>query len=84
MADSANCTCETNEETISHYLLACPTYNEPRKKLKDKLVDIIPTIEPSLEILMNGTNEVDEEHNIKILEATMIFIEETKRFDSDT
>ena len=81
------CICGTAKEDNEHFLLHCPLYDEMRCDLLDQISEI-----PGLDIsqynlksfctlLLYGSPLLNIIANRMILEATISFIKETKRFD---
>ena len=79
------CNCGEDIETISHYLLHCPDYLEERKILLNTISCIVPNIfdlnnDQLTEILLYGKEDLDNINNTSILDATINYLIETKRF----
>ena len=79
------CTCGEDIETTSHYLLHCPDYLEERKTLLNTISCIVPNIfdfnnDQLTEILLYGKDDLDNINNTSILDATINYLIETKRF----
>ena len=81
------CTCGEDIETTSHYLLHCPDYLEERKTLLNTISCIVPNIfdfnnDQLTEILLYGKDDLDNINNTSILDATINYLIETKRFNA--
>ena len=81
------CTCGEDIETTSHYLLHCPDYLEERKTLLNTISCIVPNIfdfnnDQLTEILLYGKDDLDNINNTRILDATINYLIETKRFNA--
>ena len=76
-----------NIETTSHYLLHCPDYLEERKTLLNTISCIVPNIfdfnnDQLTEILLYGKDDLDNINSTSILDATINYLIETKRFNA--
>ena len=81
------CTCGEDIETTSHYLLHCPDYLEERKTLLNTISCIVPNIfdfnnDQLTEILLYGKDDLDNINNTSILDGTINYLIETKRFNA--
>ena len=81
------CNCGEDIETTSHYLLHCPDYLQERKTLLNTISCIVPKIfdfnsDQLTEILLYGKVDLDNINNTSILDATINYLIETKRFNS--
>ena len=81
------CNCGEDIETTSHYLLPCPDYLEERKTLLNTISCIVPNIfdfnnDQLTEILLYGKEDLDNINNTSILNATINYLIETKRFNA--
>ena len=81
------CSCGEDIETTSHYLLHCPDYLEERKILLNTISCIVPNIfDPNndqlTEILLYCKEDLDNINNTSILDATINYLIETKRFNA--
>ena len=81
------CNCGEDIETTSHYLLHCPDYLEERKTLLNTISCIVPNIfdfnnDQLTEILLYGKEDLDNINNTSILDATINYLIETKRFNA--
>lgn len=80
------CSCTLEPETTAHFFLRCPAYLNQRAILLSKLRSAINTGLPDqndimfTNILMYGSNVYDAATNRSILNATLIFIENSGRF----
>ena len=82
------CNCGEDNETTSHYLLHCPDYLRERKTLLNKVSSIVPNIfdfnnDQLTEILLYGKEDLDNINNTSILDATINYLIETKRFNAE-
>ena len=81
------CNCGENIETTSCYLLHCPDYLEERKTLLNTISCIVPNIfdfnnDQLTENLLYGREDLDNINNTSILDATINYLIETKRFNA--
>ena len=81
------CNCGEDIETTSHYLLHCPEYLQERKTLLNTISCIVPKIfdfnnDQLTEILLYGKGDLDNINNTSILDATINYLIETKRFNA--
>ena len=90
MSDTLNpiCNCGEGIETTSHYLLHCPDYLHERKTLLNTVSCIILNIfyfnnDQLTEILLYGKEDLDNINNTSILDATINYLIETKRFNAE-
>ena len=82
------CNCGEDNKTTSHYLLHCPDYLRERKTLLNKVSSIVPNIfdfnnDQLTEILLYGKEDLDNINNTSILDATINYLIETKRFNAE-
>ena len=82
------CNCGEDIETTSHYLLHCPDYLHERKTLLSTVICIVPNIfdfnnDQLTEILLYGKEDLDNINNTSILDATINYLIETKRFNAE-
>ena len=82
------CNCGEDIETTSHYLLHCPDYLHERKTLLNTVSCIVPNIfdfnnDQLTEILLYGKEDLDNINNTSILDATINYLIETKRFNAE-
>ena len=80
------CTCSLEVESTAHFFLHCRNYCEIRTKLFNdiKLIDenLFKLSEKQLaDVLLYGFPKLDQYQNRKILESSMEYIIESKRFD---
>ena len=81
------CNCGEDIETRSHYLLHCPDYLQERKTLLNTISCIAPNIfdfnnDQRTEILLYGKEDLDNVNNTSILDATINYLIENKRFNA--
>ena len=88
--DTLNLICNSGEdiETTSHYLFHCPDYLHERKNLLNTVSCIVPNIfdfdnDQLTEILLYGKEDFDNINNTSILDATINYLIETKRFNAE-
>ena len=86
--DSVNplCDCSCEIETTSHFLLHCLHFCNERKVLLSKIKEIDSTIlskndSDTTQILLYGASSFDMQTNTSIVNATLDFLIQTKRFD---
>ena len=84
---NAICNCSEDIETTSHYLLHCPDYLHERKTLLNTVSCIAPNIfdfnhDQLTEILLCVKEDLDNINNTSILDATINYLIETKRFNA--
>ena len=82
------CICGEDIENASHYLLHCPDYLHERKTLLNTVSCIVPNIfdfnnDQLTEILLYGKEDLDNINNTSILDATINYLIETKRFNAE-
>ena len=80
------CNCGMDVESSTHFLLQCPSYINERCTLMSNLNRINPQIsQTSLQLLTNtllfGNSSYSDKTNTHILNATIDYIQLTKRFD---
>ena len=80
------CNCRMDVESSTHFLLQCPSYINERCTLMSNLNRINPQIsQTSLQLLTNallfGNSSYSDKTNTHILNATIDYIQLTKRFD---
>ena len=71
------CHCDKDIETTSHYFLHCPDYLYERKTLLNTVSRIVPNI------FDFGKEDLDNINNTSILDATINYLIETKRFNAE-
>ena len=82
------CNCGEDTETTSHYLHHCPGYLHERKTLLNTASCTIPNIcdfnnDQLTEIFWYGMEDLDNINNTSILDATIKYLIETKRFNAE-
>ena len=65
-------------ETTAHFFFNCPRYNNIRQEFLSSLVDI--PLQISTDLLLYGSNQLTDEQNIFIFQATQSYIIKSKRF----
>ena len=80
------CSCNTEDESVSHYLLRCPNFDNLRIHLMNELNNIDPSIpllseEVLSKILLYGDSSLSDLNNSNILKLTINFIHKSERFD---
>ena len=83
---SPMCSCNTEIESVTHYILRCPIFNQQRIHLMNEINKIVPNLLLEnecifLSTLLYGKSEFDNDLNSKILLLTLEFIHSSKRFD---
>ena len=81
------CACGIENEDNEHFLLHCPQFHLMRQNLFGQLYHIPGLIlnlddKPLCELLLFGDTQLNVASNRKILEATISFIKDTKRFSN--
>ena len=80
------CVCGTRNEDSEHFLLHCPQFDLMRTDLFSQLADVpgldITSMDSKnlCELLLYGTSDLNVVENRIIIEATISFIERSKRF----
>ena len=79
LRDSATCSqCDAQEdETIQHFLLNCERYREPRKKMRDNLLELGVT-QMTIPVLL-GASDFDLTTKTRITEEVGIYLQKTHR-----
>ena len=79
------CDCSEDIETASHYLLHYPDYSHEKKNLLNTVSCIVPNIfnDQLTEILLYGKEDSDNINNTSIMDATINYLIETKRFNAE-
>ena len=82
------CNCGKDIETTSHYLLHCLDCLHERKPLLNTISCIVLNIfdfnnDQLTEILLYGKEDLDNINNTSILDATINYLIETKRFNAE-
>ena len=80
------CSCGENTETTVHYLLPCSSYLNERMTLLTNVQNIEENIldrncSPISEMLLYGDSSFNDSKNTSILNLTIQYIFDTKRFD---
>ena len=81
------CSCNTEEESVSHFLLRCPNHINIRNSLMNGIMDIHPTVhllndDFITKVLLYGDRKLNFDDNSKILNLTVTYILASKRFDT--
>ena len=80
IVESNKCQC-SHIESISHYLLECPLYENQREKLTRKLFETCGITHLDLNLLLDVRTDDDyKERRTLILSELETFVAETKRF----
>ena len=80
------CSCGTGSENVEHYLLHCPLFSEQREVLLDSitiLIDRDARVENPYvltQLLLYGNPDFNYRANRMIIEVTLLFIRNTRRF----
>ena len=82
------CSCGEDIETTSYYPLHCPDYLHERKTPFNTVNCIVPNIfdfnnDQLTESLLYGKEDLDNINNTSILDATINYLIETKRFNAE-
>ena len=80
------CSCNTEEESVSHFFLRCPNFTHIRNGLMNEITNIDLNIsflndDNITNILLYGDKKFSSELNSKIINLTINFILSSKRFD---
>ena len=80
------CSCNTEEESSTHYLLRCPNFTQIRIHLMNEIINIKPSLnllnDDSLsQILLYGDRVSDNETNTRIISLTIDYIHKSERFN---
>ena len=75
--DSPLCACGANED-INHFLLKCNRFSIQRQEMLDTVTHIHT---PTLNVLLYGSQELNEMQNQQIFTAVQNFILKSKRFE---
>ena len=80
------CSCNTEEETVAHFILRCPNFTQQRNHLMNEINKINPNFlflndNAFLKNLLYGDIKSNNDINTKILDLTIEFIHASKRFD---
>ena len=83
---SPMCSCNIEEETVTHYFLRCPNFTQQRIYLMNELNKIDPNLllvneNLLLLTLLYGNTQFNDDLNSRILLLTIEFIHSSKRFD---
>ena len=80
------CSCGIEDETMTHFLLSCPRYNDIRQTYLSKIsqitnsgVTVLPKDHLS-DLLLYGSKAYNEITNELILTETIVFIYKSERF----
>ena len=78
------CACNTEIESVFHFYLRCPFYINQRFNLMNDLSNLGINTTPSMfmmNFLLYGDKSFCNELNLKILQLSIQYIKDTKRFD---
>jgi hypothetical protein len=73
--DSPLCSCGQSNETLQHYFYECDRYIAQRMELLGAVNNIV-----SVDVLISGSNDFNEEVNTSVYSATITYISDTHRF----
>ena len=81
------CSCNTEDETVTRYLLHCPNYTQQRMHLMNRITGLNPNILVENDnvlssILLYGLNQFNNIMNSKIINMTIAYIHTSERFNS--
>ena len=79
LSNSRSCSCGVSIEHTFHFFFECQKYDRERRILFESLrtLDLFPI---TLDILLSGNIEKTSAINKQLLEAVLLFIQQTKRF----
>ena len=86
---SDTCICGNGPESTLHFLLTCPLFNTFRERLFETINPVINQLNMELDdkylcqILLYGNDALNPIQNRSILEATLDYIQKTKRLSSE-
>ena len=80
--------CGSECEDVIHYFMDCPRYAVPRIKLLEELscllqpsgVDVYADKQVTTNIILNGSNDLNTNHNLNIYKIAEEFIQMSNRF----
>ena len=80
------CSCNTEEESSTHYLLRCPNFTQIRIHLMNEIINIKPSLnllndDSFSQILLYGDRVSDNETNTRIISLTIDYIHKSERFN---
>ena len=80
------CSCSLELENVEHFFLRCHHFNQSRFNLKNELQLIDPNIiylpdNELTQVLLFGNSKFSSEINTKILQSSIKYIENSKRFE---
>ena len=80
--------CLTDIESLEHYLFECSNYKDNRKQFINRLTLFLPDVNnyskaDLASLCVAGGSEYDFDTNYNIMQATINFIIETKRFETN-
>ena len=80
------CSCNTETETTSHYLLRCSFFIPLRKTLLDNVTKIVGSIsnysnDELVELLLYGDSSLSFETNKSLINLTIAYLKSSERFD---
>ena len=78
IVESSACSCGFVNEDEYHFFFGCPLFNRPRIILQNVISSVVPF---TLRTLLYGVDEFDFTENKKVINETLKFIHETKRFE---
>ena len=79
------CSCNTEIESVTHYILRCPIFNQQRIHLMNDIDKILPNLLLENECIFLSTllyckSEFDNDLNSKIFLVNLEFIHSSKKF----
>ena len=82
--DSPLCVCQKASETVIHYLFECELLDEQRHIMFESLYEILTenNIDFTVDILLQGSSDLNKEDNLNIIYSVQKFIIESRRFGS--
>ena len=78
LINDSKCECGYKNEDPLHFFFICPLYQRPRAALHNALSPLAPF---TLQTLLFGRENLDDEQNKLIYRYTLDFIEQTERFE---
>ena len=75
IVESSACSCGFINEDEFHFFFVCPLFNRPRTTLQNVMSCVAPFT------LLYGVDELDFTENKKIINETLKFIHETKKYE---
>ena len=77
--DDPNCSCGYFIEDAEHYFLGCPLYQRQRLPLLDTFHRL--GIHPSVNVMLHGSEKLDDSENTIVIQSVFDFIKNSNRFN---